>query len=89
MRYFTLKQKFFLNILSLIVDHSTIYFNNAPVACANCWEHHKMYLDKKLNFLEYLKEKLFKSKVGYWSNLKLTKIEKLQYDAALEITDAI
>ena len=48
-----------------------------------------MYLDKKLNFLEYLKEKLFKSKVGYWSNLKLSKIEKPQYDAALEITDAI
>ena len=38
-----------------------IYFNNAPVFCANWQKHLEMYLDESLNLSYHIKEKMFKA----------------------------
>ena len=42
-------------------DHSTVYFNDAPVAHTNCQMNLGMYLDEKLNFLQNINEKTSKA----------------------------
>ena len=45
-------------------DHPTVYFNDAPVEHTNCHKHLAIYLDKKLNFLQHIKEKTSKTNGG-------------------------
>ena len=45
-------------------DHPTVYFNHAPVAHTNCQKHLGMYIDKKLSFLQHIKEKTSKFNRG-------------------------
>ena len=45
-------------------NHLKIYFNNAPVFCANWQKHLEMYLDESLNFSDHINEKMFKAMKG-------------------------
>ena len=119
-------QEVILSRKSKKTDHPTVYLNHAPVALTNCHKHLGMYLDKKLNFLQHIKEKISKANRGIGVIQKLrhilprhslitiyksfvrphldycdiiydqpnnqnfcNKIERVQYNAALGITDAI
>ena len=54
-------------------NHPKIYFNNAPVFCANWHKHLGIYLDESLNFSYYIKEKMSKAKKGIGIIRKLNK----------------
>ena len=56
-------------------NHSKIYFNNAPVFCANWQKHLEMHLDKSLNFSYHIKEKMLKVMKGMVIIRKLNKAE--------------
>ena len=45
-------------------NHPTVNFDIAPVAHTNCQKHLGMYLDKRLNFFQHIKEKSFKANKG-------------------------
>ena len=45
-------------------NHSTVYYNDSPVAHTNCQKHLGMYLDKKINFLQNIKEKISEADRG-------------------------
>ena len=45
-------------------NHPKIYFNNAPVFCANWQKHLGIYLDESLNFSYHIKEKMPKEMKG-------------------------
>ena len=46
------------------IDHPKVYFNHALVAHTNCHKHLGMYLDRKVNFLQQIKEKISKANRG-------------------------
>ena len=50
-----------------------IFFNNAPVFCANWQKHLVMYLDETLNFNPHIKEKMFKTMKRIVISKKLSK----------------
>ena len=50
-----------------------IYFNNAPVFCANWQKHLGIYFDKSLNFSYHIKEKMSKAMKGIGIIRKLNK----------------
>ena len=45
-------------------SHPKIFFNNAPVFCANWQNHSGMYLDETLNFNLHIKKKMSKALKG-------------------------
>ena len=45
-------------------NHSDIYFNNMPLKRKNTQKHLGLYLDDKLNFSEYINEKIKKAVAG-------------------------
>ena len=45
-------------------NHSDIYFNNLPLKRKNTQKHQGLYLDAKLNFSEYINEKIKKAVQG-------------------------
>ena len=45
-------------------NHPKIYFNNAPVFCANWQKHLAIYLDESLNFSYHIKETMSKAMKG-------------------------
>ena len=45
-------------------NHPKIYFNNAPVFCANWQKHLGIYLDESLNFSYHIKETMSKAMKG-------------------------
>ena len=53
--------------------HPKIYFNNAPVFCANSQKHLGMYLDESLSFTYHIKEKMSKAIKGIGIIKKLNK----------------
>ena len=54
-------------------SHPKIFFNNAPVFCANWQRHLGMYLYKFLNFSYHIKEKMSKATRGIGITRKLNK----------------
>ena len=42
-------------------NHPKIYFDNAPVSCANWQKYLEMHWDKSLNFSYHIKEKMFEA----------------------------
>ena len=54
-------------------NHPKIYFNNAPVFCANWQKHLGIYLDESLNFSYHIKEKMSKAMKGIGIIRKLNK----------------
>ena len=54
-------------------NHLKIYFNNAPVFCANWQKHLGIYLDESLNFSYHIKEKMSKAMKGKGIIRKLNK----------------
>ena len=53
-------------------NHPMVYYNQAPVVHTNCHKYLGMYLDKKLNFLQHIKEKISKAHRGIGVIPKLT-----------------
>ena len=45
-------------------NHTKIYFNNAPVFCANWQKHLGIYLYESLNFSYHIKKKMSKAMKG-------------------------
>ena len=54
-------QEVILSQKSKKANHPKIYFNDSMVSHTNCQKHLEMHLDKKLNFLQYIKEKTSKA----------------------------
>ena len=54
-------------------SHPKIFFNNAPVFCANWQKHLGMYLDETLNVDLHIKEKMSKAMKGIGIIKKLCK----------------
>ena len=54
-------------------SHPKIFFNNAPVFCANWQKHLEMYLDETLNFNLHIKEKMSKALKGIGIIKKLSR----------------
>ena len=54
-------------------SHPKIFFNNAPVFCANWQKHLGMYLDETLNFNLHIKEKMSKALKGIGIIKKLSR----------------
>ena len=54
-------------------SHPKIFFNNAPVFCANWQKHLGMYLDETLNFNLHINEKMSKALKGIGIIRKLSK----------------
>ena len=46
------------------VTHPTVYFNNSPVTRSSSQKHLGIHLDKKLNFVLHIKEKISKTNKG-------------------------
>ena len=46
---------------SAILNDSTVFFNETPVAHTSCQKHFVMHLDEKLNFNIHIKEKIAKA----------------------------
>ena len=44
--------------------HLSVVFNNVPVVQSSCQKHLGVYLDQKLNFTHYIKEKVTKANKG-------------------------
>ena len=52
--------------------HLSVVFNNVPVVQSSCQKHLGVYLDQKLNFTHYIKEKVTKANKGIAVIKKIT-----------------
>ena len=52
--------------------HLSVVFNNVPVVQSSCQNHLGVYLNQKLNFTHYIKEKVTKANKGIAVIKKIT-----------------